>query len=429
MSMSISLDEQQYRPGSVVRGRLTLRVDHPFHPKYIRLNAVGSSRFKIAVSPLEECAKSEKYLDLTFCLWKRNESLKDGISPGLHEFPFEFTLPFNVPSSFKGRYGQIQYTITVWSPPSNKLSKGTGVSINLPILRDVPILYPSLQARHYAERDVSGGLFKFSGQIKFTVEVPRTGFLVGEVIPVSGRVVSTSTSNVRLYIYLFQHVKYNKDGYKSAATNQPLLSIPAFKHRGRGQTTWTCSSSLRIPNTVVPSGSTSPCAFIDVQYSIKVVLYVSGTAKSDCIVIPITVGSVYNGASITFNQQAASFNPVPLPLATAYPTTQFAHPSLRVCESMPLPDPAQRFISHMEGSSATTFGHPRASLYEANTVTASSISDLHRVPTGHFPDTGSLPCLSGDANGFEFRSLEAQTASNDLEVEQLPPSYDELFPV
>ena len=33
------------------------------------------------------------------------------LNPGVHQFPFQFTLPPNIPTSYEGQFGSIRYTI------------------------------------------------------------------------------------------------------------------------------------------------------------------------------------------------------------------------------------------------------------------------------------------------------------------------------
>ena len=32
------------------------------------------------------------------------------LNPGVHQFPFQFTLPLNIPTSYEGQFGRIRYT-------------------------------------------------------------------------------------------------------------------------------------------------------------------------------------------------------------------------------------------------------------------------------------------------------------------------------
>ena len=307
MSIEIVLDQQEYRPGSTVKGKLILEVKHPCSPKYIRLNARGTGRIR-----MQTHTKSEKYLDLTLYLRQHQHH---GLSSGTHKFPFEFTLPLDSPSSFSGKLGRIQYTIAVCIPPANMLLiKGTKTSIDLPVVRDTPVLQPSLQPHYHNKRNAQGGWFQCSGTIMFTVDLPQTEFLQGEVVPISGQLESTSTSNIRLYVYLIQHVTYMFTEKKSI--NDTLQTVLVCTHRGKVRTIWNSNRKLHIPSKVVPTGSTHPCEFIDVCYSIKVAMLASGTAKSDYVMIPITVGNTY--------RESHSENE---PVASSLFSTEPPHPS------------------------------------------------------------------------------------------------------
>ena len=451
--MKIVLDKQLYRPGSVVKGRLLLNISSPCSAKCIKLNATGTSKVKFTHSRLEEYVRSEKYLDVTFYLWKRGESLEDRLPCGAHEFPFEFRLPANIPSSFEGKYGWTQYTITVWILTSGIMKKGARTSTKICVQRIVHVLYPELQSHRHVERDVAGGLFKFSGRIKFTAELPRTGYLIGEIVPLAGHIMNTSTSNVSLCVYFVQHVQYVR-GSRSAAMNHPYSIIPnVFSHRGTCQTTWACSG-LRIPNTLAPSGSTHP---VDVQYSIKVSMYASGTAKSASIMIPITVGNSYshtasvhpegdcatalNASYLSFTSLNPSLHlststatsmrqPLTLPTSSTYPATSVSQPltpstvptypaasnsvNPSQCLSMPLTYPAQTSTTYQETSSVGIDCPPVSSR-----TTSSSFSGLSH-PTSRSHITGSLPHLGVNASAWQTTS--------DSESEMPPPSYDELFP-
>ena len=394
----------------------------------------------VSSSLVEEITRFERYLDITFYLWKRNESLKDRLPPGAHEFPFEFSLPIDIPSSFEGKYGWIRYTITVWILTAGLLRKCTGVTTNIYVQRSVHVLYPELQTHHHVERDVAGGLFTSSGRIKFTAELPRTGYLFGEVVPLTGHFMSTSSSNVFLSIYLIQHAKYNVKSCKSATHHPISVSPNIFSHRGRCQTTWSCNS-LRIPNTIVPSGSTHP---IDVHYSIKVSMFASGTAKNATAMIPITIGSSYNhtasssihpeeNTTVAVNASPPSITSLNPSLhqstSSTYPATRSSSLSLSALPtypptsvnpsqhlSMPSINPARTSTSYEETSNIG-IDSPPASPHP----TTSSFSEMH-LPNTHSHTTGSLPHLDGNTNAWQSTS---DSESEDL---VLPPSYDELFP-
>ena len=53
------------------------------------------------------------YLDLSFFVWRGERGGKEqDLMTGIHEFPFEFELPENIPSSRSGKYGSIRYIMS-----------------------------------------------------------------------------------------------------------------------------------------------------------------------------------------------------------------------------------------------------------------------------------------------------------------------------
>ena len=115
---------------------------------------------------------------------------------------------------------------------------------------------------------------------------------------------------------------------------------------------------LRIPNTIVPSGSTLP---IDVQYSIKVSMFASSTAKNATVMIPITIGSqtapVYpeEDSTVAVNSSfpsTTSLNPsLYLPTSSTYPaTSRSPHLSPSTCLLYTSPSPRDATLSRMPSS-------------------------------------------------------------------------------
>ena len=238
-------------------------------------------------------ANSETYLDMVFNLWKKDSSVKNNeLCPGNHEFPFEFPLPPNIPSSFKDMKGQVEYTCTAWMPSSGMFGKDYGLGVVIPVCRKVTLPAISLHDCRFTEREVAGGLFKFSGKIKLTVELPRTGYLVGEVVPLSGNIVNESRSSIQLCAYLIQHVSYTNPRHPQVKrqAHYSRLSVTIGKFSGSQNTPWS-SDKLCIPEDLPPSGATDGCQFFAISYSIKVVMIGSGTTTNSSATYDIIVGN------------------------------------------------------------------------------------------------------------------------------------------
>lgn len=107
------IDEQyQYQPGEVVRGNVRIKVVRPTAIRTITIRVVGEGN----VSWKEEYDDSinqaeEKYVDASKVILDTKHLQPHNLTPGYHEFPFEYHLPENLPSSYIGKYGNVTYTM------------------------------------------------------------------------------------------------------------------------------------------------------------------------------------------------------------------------------------------------------------------------------------------------------------------------------
>ena len=103
--------------GSVVQGKLVVKVVKPLSVhNHIKLTVKGWGQVnitKLATWNQNTTYNSSKvYLDLSFFVWRKDDKVDNDLVTGIHEFPFEFQLPENIPSSYSGRHGSIRYIIS-----------------------------------------------------------------------------------------------------------------------------------------------------------------------------------------------------------------------------------------------------------------------------------------------------------------------------
>ena len=238
---------------------------------------------------------NEDYVDQIALLWSSEQTPHGKIGPGSYRFQFQFTIPPHCPSSFQGSVGYIRYHI---------LGRiGTGLfrfdrRINAPIqvcqvidINQPQVLSPVRQVQH---KQV-GCLCCVSGNIEFTVELPRTGFCInGGRIPLSvmiengsGRSITMRAEISKLItFYARGHQRFNRSTI-ALVGSQPILP--------RSTETWNPENFI-VP-MVEPTLSTS--RIINVEYTLKVWAIVP-YAIDPSIKIPILLGNVpYQGSSET----------------------------------------------------------------------------------------------------------------------------------
>ena len=317
-----------------MKGKLLVNLVKKIHIEHIKISVVGKALLNNWSDDPFTSANSETYLDMAFYLWRKDSSVKDnGLCPGNHEFPFEFPLPPNIPSTFKDMKGWIEYTCKAWMPSSGMFGRDYGLAAIIPVHRRIILPATSLHDPQYTDRDVAGGLFKSSGRIKLSVELPHSGYLLGETIPLSGHIVNTSTSSIHLCAYLIQHIAYTNprvlQAKRQAHYSRLSATIGQFAHSPTMQNIpWTCNR-LHIPENLPPSGATEGCQYFAITYSVKVFMIGSGTAKNASITFDIIVGNdlgipQYERAQPTLNEEAewyeqtVDFNDTAIPVSPFY---------------------------------------------------------------------------------------------------------------
>ncbi|KAK7495732.1 hypothetical protein BaRGS_00012952 [Batillaria attramentaria] len=107
------IDEQyQYQPGEIVRGNIVVKTVRPTAIRNITIRVVGEGN----VSWKDEddhsiCQAEETYCDASKVILDTRQLEPRNLQPGLHEFPFEYQLSDNLPSSYIGKFGNVTYTM------------------------------------------------------------------------------------------------------------------------------------------------------------------------------------------------------------------------------------------------------------------------------------------------------------------------------
>ena len=109
--------ENVYHPGEIVKGHV--KIVHSGHKKVTSLNVTFRGEASTYSSWLhkrgvglsaEQCGASEVYFEENLTMIEQEQFLLSGV----HEFPFEFTIPgyLNLPASFEGDHGHVKYFVS-----------------------------------------------------------------------------------------------------------------------------------------------------------------------------------------------------------------------------------------------------------------------------------------------------------------------------
>jgi len=205
---------------------------------------------------------------------------------GVSNFPFEFSLPPNIPMSLELAHGHIRYLISArvkraWYKMDTKATRSFKVKGHLDLNSELG-LNNSISRIDVARISLSScycswllGLFSpvpietGEGEITYNLRLPRTGFIPGEPIPFSLDLTNTTTTNVpSSHISLIQKIKYSAD--KAKKTSRLTLDSSAGPGVTPGETKrWNPANALTVPN---PCGLSrvDGCLIISISYEIRV---------------------------------------------------------------------------------------------------------------------------------------------------------------
>ena len=247
----------------------------------------------------------EDYINDIIVLWNKEQVPNGTLNPGQYAFPFRFALSRRLPSSFVGAHGHIRYVVEA------RISTGLfhfdkTVAANIQVVDTVDInVPPLLNPAQYEDEKTICCLCCASPPISLTVNVPRTGFCIGEGIPLTASLDNASGRVITLRATVSQVVTYHAQG-RTRSHSQYLSSFQSPPVQGRTTFQWTPAEQLAIPSAIP---SIANCGIISLQYHLLIEAVIPWAINAT-INIPITLGNVPP-------QSLAGQQPLPPP---QYPT-------------------------------------------------------------------------------------------------------------
>ena len=321
--MKIKLDcpNQPFCPGSSVSGRVLVDVNKPKSYKRIFIKFFGEACVEwterrdggggpgsgVCVVPY---TWSEVYVDVEQTLWTVNQSPDGHLAPGKYKFPFCFEIPPNVPTSFEGTVGSIRYTlhgrIATGPLKIDQRIKSTIRVQQVVNISDPHLLQPVCQE---VQKTVCG-LCSHSDPIVLTVTLSKTGYYVGETLPLHVTIRNGSSRCITLNASLCQSVQYTANGHHQYS-KRTLVSIVSDKIAPQITRDW--DPALQIPAADHEIMDEHSCSNIKISYSLTITVIIP-LGRNLSTEIPLKLGYVDEQPPLGFPSQ-----PDPQVLPPPYP--------------------------------------------------------------------------------------------------------------
>ena len=260
--------DQPFYSGSSVAGALLIGVDEPKSYKYISIQFLGRAYVHWKESNGQNTVQytsSEVYIDARQTLWTADQSPDGRLAPGQYSFPFRFDIPSSAPSSFEGTVGSIRYELH-GRIGTGHLKFDHKLAVRVPVQQVVRISEPRLlQPARLEVQKIVGCLFCTSAPIVLTVTVPKTGYCIGETLPVHVSIENGSSKQITMTATLCQRVVYTARG-RHRQSKKALVRIRSDEIAPHITHEW--DPALQIPETEVLDEQS--CSIIQLSYYLKV---------------------------------------------------------------------------------------------------------------------------------------------------------------
>ncbi|XP_021708730.1 arrestin domain-containing protein 17 [Aedes aegypti] len=289
-------DTKVYNCGEKVEGTVELTVTETKRMNAIRLIIAGVAtvdwdQFRGAKKTLR-FKGSEACFDSEIDLLGANGEEVD-VQAGTTSYSFDCYLPDSLPPSFEGEYGRIQYIITVVLQRSGRVDKT--FTIEFTVRRGLDLNAEPSSIRRPA-RIESSNTFRCwpcrSGPLVVALQVPATGFVAGQRIPVVLEVSNRSGCKIHLIqLKLVMVVAYTSDTPRVKVKTNRQDVTGAELDQVDDPDVVRYEESILVPQTPVTSTDDS-CKIIQIVYELEAELEVGALHQVMKLAIPIVIGTV-----------------------------------------------------------------------------------------------------------------------------------------
>ncbi|KAM6930911.1 arrestin domain-containing protein 3-like [Xenentodon cancila] len=264
-----------YSPGDVLSGKVTVVTSKEMKVQCFVVKAKGKAKVtwyeQEGQTTVVHCNKRKYFYFEHVILQDKNKG--DGseiMGPGRNVYPFSFVIPnISMPSSYKGKWGEITYSLrarltqSIWLVHKTKAEFPFLTNSDFPFASKSEMIIIGLKEQQRATR-VS---FRGSGKITMNVRSERMGLKQGEAMGVVVEVLNESACSATPKFYLCEKQTFAAGTKRRVHTNDILFgageAVPAQSCR-------TITEVLRIPPQLPPTFFN--CCMMKLEYRIKVTL-------------------------------------------------------------------------------------------------------------------------------------------------------------
>lgn len=299
--------------GQTLAGHVELHLDNPKKVKNLKLIISGCAEVKWTKSKLsrrngaaaaaanrsrrikrETYMGKEEYIASEVALIPRANDDAIEIPAGTHEYKFSCQIPSNAATSFEGEHGKVRYTVRAVLDRPWKFDQACTIAFT--VLQPLDLNHESEKIGQPMKLERSKSFWFWpciSGPMHFSIELPVSGYVSGQKIPITVNLNNASNIPIRaIRSKLVRKVCFISQTPTRKARNEAKTVAKMVTTVTRDKSDQ-YTQDLVIPATA-PTGK---CSIISVEYELKVKVKLGGCRSDQEMTIPITIGTVPFGMS------------------------------------------------------------------------------------------------------------------------------------
>lgn len=293
-----------YTPGELVTGNVIVDLVREKSIRALKLSVKGEANVSWERSRTVNDSKSrnhtqvdhlranEQYFNLTYYLFTNTTGDGEVRMPaGFHKYPFNFSLPYNIPCSLEHLNGHIRYTTKAIIDRPWRFNHECKIAFTVVASYD---LNAHSQQCLGVDDEKSEKFYNLCccniGTINARIKIPTTGFVPGQSIDTTINLNNISTINVRkICVKLERSLEFHaKTPYTSTKKDKEV--VKADENIGPFDQQVDVVSRLQVPP--IPPSQLEFCSIIDQKYTLCITIHVSGMHCNITKTYPILIGTI-----------------------------------------------------------------------------------------------------------------------------------------
>ncbi|XP_076649562.1 arrestin domain-containing protein 17-like isoform X2 [Halictus rubicundus] len=231
---------------------------------------------------------SQKYFSVRTDILEPSElDSRINIPEGHHQFPFQFQVPSNIPSSFEHEHGHIRYTVKAVIDRPWKFDHECKAAFTVVSILDLNAHRDKCLGIYDEDEETFCFCLCNKGAMNIVTQTPSSGYVPGQAINIMVNYKNDSEIQItKITTKLKRVLKL----HATSKTKTEHSEISSNSYAGPFTSQGVANLEIRVPP--IPPSHLPFCDIIDLNYNLKVIVHVTGLYCKIERSYPLLIGSI-----------------------------------------------------------------------------------------------------------------------------------------